>query len=50
MTPEELFHSSGHSQDSVDLFFDELRQLTIAPSRIEQVRSVDGTILLKALP
>lgn len=50
MTPEELFHLSGHSQESVEQFFAELRQLTTAPAKITQERRADAVTLLKATP
>jgi len=49
MTPEELFRASGHSQESVDQFFAELRELTSTPTKIEEQRRRGGQILLKAL-
>jgi type I restriction enzyme S subunit len=47
MTPEELFNESGHSQDSVDQFFAELRQLTASPATIVEERGKGATSLLK---
>ena len=38
MTPEELFLASGHSQDSVDEFFAELRELTAVPPTVVEER------------
>jgi type I restriction enzyme S subunit len=49
MTPEELFHVSGHSQESVDEFFAELRQLTTIPAKITEERKTGTITLLKAL-
>jgi type I restriction enzyme S subunit len=49
MTPEELFRASGHSQESVDQFFAELRELTSTPTKIEEQRRAGGLILLKAV-
>jgi type I restriction enzyme S subunit len=49
MTPEELFHASGHSQESVDEFFAELRQLTTIPAKITEERKAGAITLLKAL-
>jgi type I restriction enzyme S subunit len=49
MTPEELFHTSGHSQESVDEFFAELRQLTTIPAKITEERKAGTITLLKAL-
>lgn len=49
MTPEELFHASGHSQESVDEFFAELRQLTTIPAKIVEERRAGAITLLKAL-
>lgn len=48
MTPEQLFHAAGHSQDSVDSFFAELRELTASPARIREERTARGTRYLKA--
>jgi type I restriction enzyme S subunit len=48
MTPEELFHASGHSQESVDEFFAELRQLTTIPAKITEERKAGTITLLKA--
>jgi type I restriction enzyme, S subunit len=50
MTPEELFHASGHSQDSVDQFFAELRDLTTTPTKIVEERKSGGRSLLRAMP
>jgi type I restriction enzyme S subunit len=50
MTPEELFRVSGHSQESVDQFFAELRDLTTAPAKIAEERRGTGATLLRALP
>jgi type I restriction enzyme S subunit len=50
MTPEELFHASGHSQDSVDQFFAELRALTSPPVKIVEERKAGGRIVLRAMP
>jgi type I restriction enzyme S subunit len=50
MTPEDLFRASGHSQESVDLFFAELRELTEQPAKIVEERDASGLSLLKALP
>lgn len=47
MTPEELFHASGHSQESVDQFFAELRELTDIPARIVEERKSKAIALLK---
>jgi len=49
MTPEELFRSSGHSQESVDEFFAELRELTAPPTRIVEERKTGARRLLRAL-
>lgn len=48
MTPEELFRRSGHTQDSVDEFFAELRELTASPPQILQDRARGGRITLRA--
>jgi type I restriction enzyme, S subunit len=48
MTPEELFRASGHSQESVDEFFAELRELTATPAKIVEQRSAGRVTLLKA--
>lgn len=48
MTPEELFHESGHSQESVDQFFAELRELTGSPNKVIESRDAAGVISLKA--
>jgi hypothetical protein len=50
MTPEELFKASGHSQESVDQFFAEIRQLTTIPAKIVEERTAEATTLLKAVP
>jgi type I restriction enzyme S subunit len=50
MTPEELFHMSGHSEESVDEFFAELRELTTIPAKIAEERTTEATTLLRALP
>lgn len=50
MTPEELFHKSRHSEESVDQFFAELRELTTSPPRIAEERKTKAVTLLKALP
>lgn len=47
MTPEELFQASGHSQESVDEFFAELRELTATPPQITEERRDGGVTLLK---
>lgn len=49
MTPEELFQASGHSQESVDQFFAELRELAAVPSKIVEERKAKGLVLLKAV-
>ena len=49
MTPEELFHASGHTQDSVDRFFAELRELTATPPKIEEERGAGKLRRLRAL-
>jgi type I restriction enzyme S subunit len=48
MTPEQLFQASGHSQESVDEFFAELRELTSAPAKIMEERKTGKRILLRA--
>jgi type I restriction enzyme, S subunit len=50
MTPEELFQSSGHSQESVDEFFAELRELTSPPAKLLEERKAGSKIILKAVP
>jgi len=50
MTPEELFQASGHSQESIDQFFVELRELTIDPAKISEERTATGVTLLKVVP
>lgn len=45
MTPEELFQASGHVQESVDIFFAELRELTDPPAKIAEERSTGQTLL-----
>jgi type I restriction enzyme S subunit len=47
MTPEELFRASGHSQDSVEQFFAELRDLTTAPPKIVEDRKGSSRCLLR---
>jgi type I restriction enzyme S subunit len=49
MTPEDLFHAAGHTQDSVDQFFAELRELTAAPVKIAEQRKT-GKTFLRLLP
>jgi type I restriction enzyme, S subunit len=49
MAPEELFLASGHTQESVDDFFAELRQLTDSPAKIAEERGARGRIILKVL-
>lgn len=49
MTPEQLFRASGHSQDSVDQFFAELRALTTPPAKIVEEREGGTRILLRAI-
>jgi type I restriction enzyme, S subunit len=50
MTPEELFRVSGHSQESVDFFFAELRELTASPAKVVEERNLSGQTLLKVVP
>ena len=50
MTPEELFRASGYSQDSVDQFFAELRELTTPPARIVEERKGRARTFLRVLP
>lgn len=50
MTPEELFQASGHTQESVDQFFAELRELTVTPTKIVEERRAGGLRLLRAVP
>jgi type I restriction enzyme S subunit len=45
MTPEELFHAAGYSQDSVDEFFADLRELTTDPPKVIEERK-DGRVTL----
>ena len=49
MTPEELFQASGHSQESVDEFFAELRELTTSPAKLTEERKIGTQILLRAV-
>jgi len=49
MTPEELFHTSGYSQESIDNFFAELRTLTNHPAKVAEERRASGQILLRVL-
>jgi type I restriction enzyme, S subunit len=49
MTPEELFRASGYSQDLVDRFFIELRELTTKPAKISEERTSSGATMLKAI-
>jgi type I restriction enzyme S subunit len=49
MTPEELFVASGHSQESVDQFFAELRDLTTSPARLVEERKSGTQILLRSV-
>jgi hypothetical protein len=49
MTPEELFLASGHSQESVDQFFAELRELTTIPPKIAEERRAGGLTQLRAV-
>jgi len=50
MTPEELFRAAGHSEDSVDAFFAELRELTGKPPQIKEQRVKSGRSLLESVP
>jgi len=50
MTPEELFHMSGHTEESVDEFFAELRELTTIPARITEERKTEATTFLRVTP
>jgi type I restriction enzyme S subunit len=50
MTPEQLFRESGHTQESVEQFFAELRELTSAPAKIVEERTSSGQIRLIAMP
>jgi type I restriction enzyme, S subunit len=50
MTPEQLFEASGHSEDSVDEFFAELREYTATPAKIVEERTTKGLVRLKAVP
>lgn len=49
MTPEELFQASGHSQETVDQFFAELRELTTAPAKVVEERQTNTEVLLKVV-
>jgi type I restriction enzyme S subunit len=49
MTPENLFQASGHSQESVDEFFAELRKLTAPPSKVVEERKGASRIFLRAI-
>lgn len=49
MTPEELFQASGHSQESVDQFFAELRLLTSPPAKIVEERNIGTQVRLRAV-
>jgi type I restriction enzyme S subunit len=49
MTPEQLFQASGHSEESVDEFFAELREYTAAPAKIVEERTAKGLVRLKAV-
>jgi type I restriction enzyme S subunit len=48
MTPEQLFAAAGHTQDSIDRFFAELRELTAPPAAIVEERTTDGVTILRA--
>lgn len=59
MTPEQLFREAGYehefrqtkrSQEVVDWFYFELRQLTEAPAKIRQEKNGANVILLEAIP
>ena len=50
MTPEELFRESGHSQESVDDFFAELRVLMASPAKVAEERKADRVTLFKVPP
>jgi type I restriction enzyme S subunit len=50
MTPEQLFQASGHSEDTVDEFFAELRDYTTTPAKIVEERTTKGLVRLKAVP
>jgi type I restriction enzyme S subunit len=49
MSPEELFRDSGHSQESVDEFFAELRVLTASPAKVVEDRKTGTRITLRAV-
>jgi len=49
LSPEALFSASGHSQETVDQFFAELRDLTAPPAKIGEERQPGGLTLLRAL-
>jgi type I restriction enzyme, S subunit len=48
LSPEELFRAAGYSEESVDSFYAELRELTTPPAKIEEIRSKGKHPLLKA--
>jgi len=50
MTPEELFRASGHTQESVEQFYAELRDLTNSPAKVLESRKAQGHVLLTAAP
>src|ERR1041385_6316559 len=50
MTPEELFRASGHTQDSVEQFYAELRDLTNSPAKVLENRKPEGRVELMAAP
>jgi hypothetical protein len=59
MTPEQLFREAGyeyefkkakHSQEVVDQFYFELRQLTEPPAKIRQHKHGPDKVLLEAMP
>jgi type I restriction enzyme S subunit len=49
MTPEQLFRASGHSQESVDQFFAELRALTTPPAKITEERKIGTRVILRVV-
>lgn len=49
MTPEELFRASGYSQETVDEFYAELRELTSIPPQVSEERTGGGVTRLKVV-
>jgi type I restriction enzyme S subunit len=50
MTPEELFLAAGYTQESVEQFYAELRDLTTTPAKIVEQRKAGGEVFLMAAP